>query len=74
MNEPYYHDHDRDCPPEIVYQYNQADDPDAPPPPQVGPDFRGGTSLLFCVRCGASTAEHEFCPRCGAKRCLSCGD
>ena len=35
------------------------------------------TALLFCVRCGeAMNAEigPEFCPRCGFRQCVGCGD
>ena len=35
------------------------------------------TGLLFCSRCGAPTtraADAEFCPFCGMRRCVSCGD
>jgi len=35
------------------------------------------TALLFCVRCGeAMNAETgpEFCPRCGFRQCVGCGD
>ena len=34
-------------------------------------------ALLFCVRCGeAMNAEigPEFCPRCGFRQCVGCGD
>ena len=33
--------------------------------------------LLFCARCGeAMNAEigPEFCPRCGFRQCVGCGD
>ena len=35
------------------------------------------TALLFCARCGqAMNAEigPEFCPRCGFRQCVGCGD
>jgi hypothetical protein len=33
------------------------------------------TGLLLCLRCGTpTTLAPEFCPRCGARRCVSCGD
>ena len=34
-------------------------------------------ALLFCARCGeAMNAEAgpEFCPRCGFRQCVGCGD
>jgi hypothetical protein len=38
------------------------------------PDARG-QCLLFCLRCGLpSDGRCEFCRRCGAKRCVSCGE
>lgn len=34
-----------------------------------------GQCLLFCNRCGQpSDGRSEFCQRCGAKRCVNCGD
>lgn len=48
-------------------------DPDEPPPPPPA-DVRG-QSLIFCPRCGSTTPEfREFCTRCGARRCVGCGD
>ena len=42
------------------------------PGPQ--PDSRG-QCLLFCPRCGLpSDGRSEFCRRCGARRCVNCGD
>ena len=42
-----------------------------PGPP---PDIRG-QCLLFCNRCGQpSDGGSEFCLRCGAKRCVNCGE
>jgi hypothetical protein len=33
-----------------------------------------GQTLLFCHRCGDHFADGtEFCRRCGARRCVSCG-
>jgi len=45
----------------------------APPPTMA----ERCTGLLFCHVCGAAVDfEHagEFCPRCHARRCVSCGD
>lgn len=47
-------------------------EPEAPPAPPV--DARG-QSLIFCPRCGSTTPEfREFCTRCGARRCVGCGE
>lgn len=35
------------------------------------------TGILFCFRCGlpsSRASDAEFCPRCGTRRCVSCGD
>lgn len=35
------------------------------------------TGVLFCSRCGTPSgqaSDQEFCPRCGTRRCVSCGD
>jgi membrane protease subunit (stomatin/prohibitin family) len=34
------------------------------------------TGLLFCARCGSaySADGREFCPGCGTRRCVACGD
>lgn len=42
--------------------------------PALPPDARG-QCLLFCPRCGLpSDGRSEFCLRCGAKRCVGCGE
>lgn len=50
----------------------------APEPPLLeqtsAPDSRG-QCFLFCPRCGlGATVSAEHCSRCGARRCVSCGD
>jgi hypothetical protein len=30
-------------------------------------------SIAFCYRCGFPNSE-QFCPRCGNRRCVTCGD
>lgn len=45
---------------------------EAPPAP---PSDARGQCLIFCPRCGSTTPEfREFCTRCGARRCVGCGD
>lgn len=56
---------------------------DSPPlmAPEAESDFPNpqldtrGQCLLFCNQCGqASNGGSEFCLRCGAKRCVNCGE
>lgn len=38
------------------------------------PDMRG-QCLMFCPRCGMpATHATDVCTRCGARRCVGCGD
>ena len=40
----------------------------------VAPDARG-QCLMFCPRCGTpSDGRDPFCVRCGARRCVNCGE
>ena len=42
--------------------------------PSQPSDVRG-QCFMFCPCCGAPTTEHrEFCARCGARRCVGCGE
>lgn len=57
---------------------NDAEPTPAQDPPTAdqtqAPDSRG-QCLLFCPRCGfGATVSVEYCSRCGARRCVSCGD
>lgn len=48
---------------------------EAPIAPPVAPMDIRGQCLLFCNRCGQpSDGGSEFCLRCGAKRCVNCGE
>jgi hypothetical protein len=50
----------------------ETEEPDSTPssPPEIR-----GQCLLFCNRCGMpSDGRSEFCQRCGAKRCVNCGE
>lgn len=57
-------------------QLNVSPPPHADPEPLTAapPDARG-QCLIFCPRCGSpSNGASDFCGRCGARRCVSCGE
>lgn len=55
--------------PQPISKYELPIAPADPPP-----DIRG-QCLLFCNRCGQpSDGGSEHCQRCGAKRCVNCGE
>jgi|WetSurMetagenome_2_1015567.scaffolds.fasta_scaffold1816518_1 hypothetical protein len=37
------------------------------------PENTSSANLLFCFQCGAPNDGAEFCPKCGAMRCATCG-
>lgn len=49
--------------------------PEEPPsPPPKPPELpESGTEFPVCLRCGM-TGNGDICPRCGYRRCASCGD
>lgn len=61
----------------FVLQFDDGREPEPPVKPPETPSLRDapGQCLLFCHRCGVPMpASTEFCTRCGARRCVSCGD
>ena len=58
--------------------FNQAVDADpcgddGPPTKAVENQVVPQVAISFCYRCGFPSPE-LFCPRCGNRRCVTCGD
>lgn len=59
-------------------QTNSLPSPSDPPKPTLdsphnAPDPSVATTSL-CFRCGSVIDNREVCPRCGFRKCASCGD